>query len=172
MDRGTQDDILTRITDRIRVKVPELAGDACFLCDQPQPSVWPIGDVCCTVSIGPARYPEPFYVGGGPSTLAKSMTVDVTVWIRCQLDSVPSCESVLVNDHGLWSYWEPVILRALLVETDSAGAAQAWMPTGRDGVGLLRNYMSPSSVSAPRPDQTGQYVGMTISFNVEFDWRL
>ncbi len=171
-DRATQDDILRRIVDRLRAKIPEYADTVCFLCDQPQPVSWPDGPLCCVVSVSDGRFPEQFTTGGGASTLCKQITLEVTAWVRCVLDNVPSLDLVFLEEHGLWSTWEPAILRALLLETDSTGRADAWMPTDRYGAGLLRNQIAPLRTSAARPDATGQWMGLTISFGLDFDWRL
>lgn len=171
-DRATQEEILNRVVDRLRVKIPDFSDAVCFLADQPVPPAWPVGDVACVVAVGDGRYPESFTSGGGVSTLCKSLTLGVTPWIRCNLDAIPSMDVVLNGERGLFSCWEPAILRALLLETDSSGTVTAWNPVGADGVGLLRNQIAPLNSTTPRFDATAEWLGMTVNFSIDFDWRL
>ncbi len=171
-DRATQADILQHILARLRVKIPEFTDANSFLCDQIIPAQWPDGLLCCTLSVPEGRFPEPFSAGGGVSTLCENMTVDVTLFVRCSLDGPPDCDAALVGPEGLWSRWKPDVLRALLLEGSSSSSVDCWMPVDEDGVGLLRNQIAALRSSAVRPDATGQWSGITISFSVDFDWRL
>lgn len=173
-DRATEYEIITAVLNRLHAKVPELNDHTCIFCDQPVPAFWPPGPLCCVVSPGGSSYPEAFYVGGGVSTLYQDSTLDVTVWLQRLLDRPTSLtEALLANQSGLIRRWKPEILRALLLEMDDSNEAYEWMPLNEDGKGLLRGMLAPRNASAIKiVDTDTPWVGLTISFGVEFDWRL
>lgn len=171
-DRATQREILEAMVGRLRASVPDFTEATCFLSDQPTPVTWPTGgDVIAVVSLGAGLFPEAFYGGGGISTLCKSVELQVTIWVPTLRDAAPSFEYALTNEHGLYSRWEAEVLRALLVDVVD-GKPQVWQPKGADGKGLLRNSLQPRSTTGARMDQTQTWMGMTISFQMDFDWRL
>ena len=172
-DRGSLAEILDHIVRRLRAKIPELPDRACYISDQPTPVAWPTGPLCATVSVSRAAFPAPFQAGGGASTLSCESTVDVTCWVRSTLDQLAASDVVLLGvDRGVWERLVPAVLRAMLLETDASGGVAAWNPLGTDGYGLLRNQIAAQSITPPRPDETGEWVGTTASFSIDFDWRL
>jgi len=170
--RATQKQILDAIVSRLRSKIARLGDMNCHMTDQRQPIAWPPDRECVTVSVEGGRFPEPFYNGGGGSTLCESSTVAVTVWVRCNLDRIQTIEVALLEDTGIYSDWKPDILRALLISESSGGDVIPWSPVGPDGICLLRNCLSPISCGTVVTDSTGEWLGMTLSFSADFDWRL
>jgi len=172
-DRATQQEIVEAVVNRLIDRIAELTDLNCNASDQREPVAWPQDRQCVIVSVGDGRYPEPFLAGGGASTICEQSTIDVTAWVNCRLDTAPYMHEALLNvTSGLWSYWKPAILRALLVSEDAVGNVIAWNPVSKDGMGLLRNQLAPAQCTAPRPDSSNDWLGITLSFAADFDWRL
>lgn len=171
-DRATQKQILDAIVERLRDKVDDLGDTNCFASDQRQPVSWPPDHHAVTVSVGGGRFPEPFYASAGALTLCEQTTVAVTVWLHMDLDRSGRVEEALLSECGLISDWKPDILRALLITEDDDGNPIPWHPVGEDGLGLLRNMLAPLSCSDVFTDAAGEWIGMTLTFGVDFDWRL
>lgn len=161
------------MANRLRVRIPELWQGNCFLGDQAEPLSWPADRQCVIIALGGGHFPEPFTAGGGALTLCELSKVDITAWIRCELDATPDLSvSLLGAAGGLWSYWQPAILRALMITEDDQGEMLAWDPRGLDGRCLLRNQLAPLHCTTARPDSTDTWLGITLTFAVDFDWWL
>lgn len=170
--RATQDQLLRQIVRRLRALIRGFTEATCFVADQEQPEIWPSGNVVCTVCVAPGKFPEAFFAGGGTSTLCEVASVKVSVWVRCKLDSPGKSESWVVGrDKGLLSYFKPSVLRALLCE-DKNGDVHPWEPCDEDGTKILRNQLAPIACTAPTPTADGEFLGITLSFDTTFDWKL
>lgn len=171
-DRATQDELLRQTVRRLRNQVKGLSESNCLVTDQEQPASWPSGPLACTVCVAPGRFPESLFAGGGISTLCELAALKVSVYVRCKLDKPPAAEAVISGtDKGLIAKFKPAILKALLCE-DKNGKVGPWEPCDENGVKLLRNQLSPISCTAPTPTADGEFLGITISFDTTFDWRL
>lgn len=158
-----------RLCDRI----PELHRYNCLISDQPEPTAWPGDRHCVVVSLGSGRFPEPFTAGGGALTLCEMSEVEITAWVWCNLDRTPDLSHTLLNaTTGLWGYWQPAILRAMMVTENAAGELMAWDPVGPDGQKMLRNQIAPTQCGAPQADTSGQWMGVTVTIAADFDWWL
>lgn len=170
--RATQDQLLRQVVRRLRSQVRGFTEGNCFVTDQEQPEMWPSGNVVCTVCASAGRFPEAFFAGGGTSTLCEMATIKVSVWARGKLDSPGKSEVSLVGrEKGLLSCWKPGVLRALLCE-EKNGEVHPWEPCDENGVKILRNQLAPMSCTAPTPTADGEFLGITLSFETTFDWKL
>jgi len=169
---GTQAEILRQVVARLREKIAEFTESTCFVSDQEIPVSWPSGSICCTVSTGPAQYPPEFFTGGGRNQITKDSTLKVAVYVRSKLDHSPHTEAAIVGaDKGIVSRFEPLILKTLLCD-ERDGLPVPWEPCNKDGSKILRNQLSPSGSTPPTPVPQGDFLGMTISFDLTFDWLL
>lgn len=172
-DRSTQQQVVEAVLHRLRAKIPECTLTTCFLCDQPQPVVWPSGSHCVVLSVSDGRFPEPFQAGGAYSTICEQFSVDLTIWVQTSLDKPGSFQVALLDpDCGLISYWKPALISAVLLDTDENGNPCAWTFVDEDGYGIWRNMPAVLSASRPMNDASGRWLGMTISFGFDIDWRL
>lgn len=169
MNRATQQEILTAVVARLRECIPEYTDLTCFVSDHPTPVSFPAGPICCTVTLGAGTFPERMFAGGGQLTLCEQTTLLVSPYVRSKLDKPAQTTQIMLNEEkGLITRFKPAILKALLQD----GASLPWQPLDSTGQRLLRSDLAPANCSAPAPDATGEFMGMIMSFAVEFDWRL
>lgn len=173
----TQDSpLLAAVVDRLRTRVKGLTQANCFATDQPVPpdAYFSQGDVACTVCLLDGTFDEQLWNGGGPNQLRETPRLGVTILRRTNIDQPPRLTSGLQDSSkGILKVWKLELLRALLVEDAAADVLVPWQPVDDEGLPILRGMgLLPRRSEGPRPLVGGEWLGLTLWFEVSFDWDL
>lgn len=173
----TQDSpLLAAVVDRLRTKVKGLTPANCFVTDQPVPpdGYFPQGDVACTVCLLDGTFDAQLWNGGGPSQLCETPSLAVTILRHTKIDQPPRLTTAMQSEQkGLLKVWKLELLRALLVEDATADVLVPWQPVDYDGNPILRGMgLVPRRSQGPRMMTEVDWLGLTLWFEVSFDWDL
>lgn len=171
-NRATKQQIVAAILDRLIDRIDRLTAWNCILSDQQQPPQWPSGAECLILSVRDGQFPEHYTTGGGALTLCEQLTIRVTPWIQQWTRSVTDWEHAMTGPVGLMSYWKPTLLRTLLISEATDSRLVPWQPVDHHGDVLWRNTLSPVQCSRPLVDQSGEWLGLTLTFTCDYDWWL
>lgn len=169
--RATLRAILQAYVSRLK-EFPEFNNGTVVICDQVIPRVMPLGRLCLTVSFGDGHFPEGPWRAAHHRTAATETRVAVGIFIQTARDRPGRSETAIVEDGAILDYFEKV-LRILTVADDSQDAnSHAWEPS-TVGVPLLKSIPVPDSFSSASDVPSHQaWIGMQLSFAIEFDWNL
>lgn len=171
---GTAYHLLTEVETRLRAEVDGFNEATCFICDDPVPpdSYFPTGGVVCTIALVDGEFNGGHYIGGGANVLTETCSLVVTPMLNIVLDQPPRAKAALLNDSkGILTRYKPRILRALLVDDINAAILAPWFPV-KDAKPLTRGALLPTRSQGPRKLQGADWIGLSLYFEVEFDWDL
>ena len=165
-----------RLIDRVKVGGNSAFNDKnCFVTEEPIPpeTYFSQGRMVCTVCLGDGQFDEYKYDGGGANQLTEHVDLLVSVFTRTKLDQPPQATYALLDEErGMSRKLKPALLEALLVEDPDADILIPWIPLNSQGQPFLRNPPFPRRSQGPRQLQGMDWLGLTLSFGVEFDWDL
>jgi len=173
---ATDNDLLLRVKDRLREKITKLEPDGLvMICDEPIPpdSYFPRGELCASLAVSDGTFDKANYAGGGANVLTEKKQLIVTVFSRVKIDQPPRAENALLDtQRGMLAAYKPQVLSAMLVDDPAAEIVEPWEPL-KDGKSILRQSLCPDRCRGPiqvagNPD----WLGMSLYFDVEFDWNL
>lgn len=171
---GTDFDLLRAVQARLCASVPKLAPGICMICDEPVPpgTYFPRGDLACTIALSDGTFDTEKYDGAGANQLCERKSLIVTVFTRSKLDQPPRAEFALLDEQrGILTCYKPAILRALLIHDPTAETLEPWQPL-RGEHPILRGALVPTRSQGPRQLLDDDWLGLSLFFDVEFDWEL
>jgi hypothetical protein len=161
--------ILKAYAERLR-QLPQFGGSV-FISDQVVPAQMPLGRHGISVSFGSGFFGQQ-WIGGSHQTAATESTVVIGLFRQAVLDRSGRSEAAIVEDASLLAMFEAVLAALTVADPSKGKLSQTWEPSHL-GVPLLKSIPTPSGFSeaADVPGHTG-WIGMHLSFAVEFDWDL
>ena len=171
---GTAYDLLTEVETRLRAEIEGFNEGTCFICDSPVPpdAYFPTGGVVCTIALVDGHFDQGNYVGGGANVLTETCSLVITPMVNIVLDQPSRARAALLNDgKGILTRYKPRILRALLVDDPDAATLAPWFPV-KNGLPMTRGAMLPTRSDGPRQLQGADWLGLSLWFEVAFDWDL
>lgn len=164
-----------RLIERVKLNGAAMLGEGnCFITEEPIPpdSYFPTGNLAVTVCLGDGQFDEGMYDGGGANQLCEFGTLIVTAFARNKIDQPPRAKNALLNEsRGLLAKLKPAILQAILVDDPAARILAPWHPL-KNGSPFLRGAIMPRASAGPRQLGGLDWLGLTLTFGVEFDWDL
>lgn len=181
--RADQSDILLSFAERLR-EHPSLNEQNVVISDQPVPTQFPGGGFCACVAPGGGDFPPILWEGGHHATAAEFGSVIVGIYSKITRDRPGRREQSLLGRRDLTAsapvmdrpsliIWKRDILSLLTVVDKSRKAgSQCWEPS-KDGIPLCRSIPRPHRTTGALdvPGHDG-WIGMQITFAVEWDWNL
>lgn len=163
----TQDAILDAFAVRLRA-IPTLNIGLVVVTDQPVPFIMPHGKICLSVSGGDGIFPVGPWSGGGAAIGTELSSVVVGIYMVAMLDRPGRAE---VAQNSLLG-WKRKVLAYLTKEDPHLTRSQAWEPIV-NAKPLLRSQPVPRSSTGTLevPGHAG-WIGLQITFSVDFDWDL
>jgi len=171
---ATDFDLLTAVKARLHDQIDKLAEGLVFITDEPIPpnAYFPRGEICATLAITDGMFDKGMYDSGGPNQCCEKKQLVVTIFSRVKIDQPPRLEYAMLDEsRGSLTSYKRQVLRALLVDDPDAIVLQPWQPL-KDGQQFLRNGLVPDRCQGPRTLTGGDWLGLSIFFDVEFDWDL
>ena len=162
---------MNAFADRLK-EFPEFNSGTVVISDQVIPRAMPLGRLCLSVSFGDGRFPEGPWRAGHHGTAATESRVSVGIFISTARDRPGRSETAIVDEGSVVDYFERVLAILTVADESKGQDSQAWEPS-KNGIPLLKSIPIPESFTTASdvPGHQG-WVGMQLSFAIEFDWDL
>ena len=171
---ATDFDLLTAVKARLHDQIDKLQPGLVMICDEPIPpdAYFPRGEFCATVALTDGTFEKGMYDSAGPNQLCERKQLVVTIFSRVKIDQPPRLENALLDENrGSLTAYKRQVLQAMLVDDPDANLLEPWQPL-KDGQQFLRNGLVPDRCQGPRTLTGGDWLGLSIFFDVDFDWDL
>lgn len=172
---GTDFDLLFAVKDRLHARISKLKEGLVMICDEPVPpkAYFPAGDLACSLALTDGVFYKAKYDCGGANQLCERKSLVITIFQRSNIDQPPRAEHAMLDkERGMLAKWKPAVLSAVLVDDPAADLLAPWHPKNKSGQNILRGSIVPDRSQGPREMTEGSWLGLSLFFDVEFDWNL